>query len=98
MLKNYIDNLDNKCMLEIRLRRQKDFCKVEYFDGIRLNPDTLPDGKHMYHTRHSEDDISQPVAIAKEGTSVIVNYCGTIVTDKPLKVEEETRLMFVSWL
>lgn len=84
--------------LEIRMKRQKDIHKVEYFDGIRINPKSLPKGKHMYHTRHSDNDISQPVTIAPEGTAVIVNFCGTIVTDKPLEVGEETKLMFVSWI
>lgn len=84
--------------LEIRIKRQKDIHKVEYFDGIRIDPKSLPKGKHMYHTRHSDNDVCQPVAIAPEGTAVIVNFCGTIVTDKPLEVEEETKLMFVSWI
>ena len=80
------------------MKRQKDIHKVEYFDGIRIDPQSLPKGKHMYHTRHSDNDISQPVTIAPEGTAVIVNFCGTIVTDQPLEVGEETKLMFVSWI
>ena len=80
------------------MKRQKDIHRVEYFDGIRIDPQSLPKGKHMYHTRHSDNDISQPVTIAPEGTAVIVNFCGTIVTDQPLEVGEETKLMFVSWI
>ena len=84
--------------LEIRLKRQRDFHVVEYFDGVRINPESLPTGKHMYHTRHSDTDISQPVTIAPEGQVIVVNFCGTIVTDIPLNVKEETKLMYVSWL
>ena len=95
---NYNDLQGYKCNLEIRMKRQKDIHKVEYFDGVRVNPDTLPKGKHLYHTRHSDTDISQPVAIAPKGTIIVVNFCGSIVTDKPLNVSEETKLMFVSWI
>lgn len=95
---NYSELQDYKCSIEIRIKRQKEYHKVEYFDGIRLNPNTLPEGKHMYHTRHSDSDISAPVAIAPEGTPVIVNFCGTIVTDDPLTVNDEIKIMDVNWL
>lgn len=84
--------------LEIRLKYQKEFHLVKYFDGVRVNPKTLSEGEHLYHTRHSDDDISQPVTIAPEGVPIIVNFCVSIVSDVPLDVKEETKLMFVSWL
>ncbi len=84
--------------LKIRIKRQKEYHTVEYYDGIRIDGDTLPKGKHMYHTRHSDTDVSQAVTIAPEGTTIIVNYCGTIVTDYPLQVKEETKLMRVNWI
>lgn len=98
MLRNYNSEQDYKDHLEIRLKRQKDIHTVEFFDGMRLNPQTIPKGKHMYHTRHSDRDVTQPVAIAPEGIPVIVNFCGTVVTDMPLQMGEETKLMFVSWV
>lgn len=98
MLRNYGNEQHYKDHLEIRMKRRKEVHTVEFFDGMRLNPETLPKGKHMYHTRHSDTDVTQPVAIAPEGTPVIVNFCGTVVTDTPLKISEETKLMFVSWI
>lgn len=84
--------------LEIRLKHQKEFHLVKYFDGIRVDAKTLSEGEHLYHTRHSDTDLSQPVTIAPEGVSIIVNFCGSIVSDKPLNVKEETKLMYVSLL
>lgn len=85
--------------LEIRLKYQRKFHVVEYFDGVRINPETLPEGKHLYHTRHSDTDISRPLTIRKEGTPVIVNFCGSIVTDEAINVyEDEVKLTYVSWL
>lgn len=95
---NYSELQDYRSILEIRIKRQAEYHTVEYFDGVRLNPNTLPEGKHMYHTRHSDYDMASPVAIAPEGTPVIVNFCGTIVTDEPLKVTEEIKIMDVNWL
>lgn len=95
---NYSELQDYKCSIEIRIKRQKEYHTVEYFDGVRLDPSTLPEGKHMYHTRHSDSDMAYPVAITPEGTPIIVNFCGTIVTDEPLKVTEEIKIMDVNWL
>lgn len=97
---NYKDKevMDYASKLEIRIKRQKKFYVVEYYDGVRINPSTLPSGKHLYHTRHSDTDMSQPVTIAPEGVAIIVNFCGSIVTDEPLDVKEEIKLMFVSWI
>ena len=97
MSTNYSELNNYMGHLEIRMKRQKNFHQVEYFDGVRVNPNTLPKGKHLYHTRHSDTDITQPVAIAPEGQTVFVNFCGSIVTDKPLDINEETKLMYVSW-
>ena len=84
--------------LEIRIKRQKETHVIEFYDGVRIDPATLPKGKHLYHTRHSDTDMSQPVTIAPEGVAIIVNFCGSIVTDIPLDVKTEIKLMFVNWL
>lgn len=87
-----------KCQLIIRLKRRKEFLTVDYHDGVRVDPATLKPGQHLYHTRHSDTDLAQPRTILPEGRAVIVNFCGSIVTDKPLDITEETKLMYVSWI
>lgn len=97
---NY-QELRNQCyksIIDIRIKRQKECHEVEFFDGIRIDPSTIPSGKHMYHTRHADNDCCQPKTIAPEGIPIVVNFCGTIVSDTPLDVKEETKLMYVSWL
>ena len=84
--------------LKIRIKRQKGVHEVEYYDGVRISRDTIPAGKHAYQTRHSDKDCCQPVTILPENAAVIVNFCGTIVTDYPLDVKEEIKLMYVSWV
>ena len=85
--------------LEIRLKYQRDFHVVEYFDGVRLDDETIPEGKYAYQTRHSDTDWSKPVSIVPLGKKVLVNFCGTIVSDQPLNVRgDEDRLTYVSWL
>lgn len=96
MLYNYDPYKAEK--LEIRLKRQKQVRTIQFFDGMRLNPDTIPAGLHVYHTRHSDTDCTQPVTIAPEGVGILVNFCGTIVSEELIEVNEETKLMYVSWI
>ena len=85
--------------LEIRLKYQRDFHVVEFFDGVRLNDETIPEGKYAYQTRHSDTDWARPVTIVPLGKKVLVNFCGTIVSDQPLNVRgDEDKLTYVSWL
>lgn len=84
-----------KEQLEIRLKRQKDFHVVDWYDGQRV---AAGDGEHAYHTRHSDTDICLPLTILPEGQFCLVNFCGTIITKEPLNVTEETKLMWVSML
>ena len=86
-------------VLEIRLKYQRQFHKVEYFDGVRLNDETIPEGKYAYQTRHSDTDWARPVTIAPLGEKILVNFCGTIVSDQPLNVhDDEVKLTYVSWI
>ena len=96
MLINYAPSKAGK--LEIRLKRQKKTYMVQFFDGMRIDPKTVPECLHVYHTRHSDTDCSQPVTIAPEGVGILVNFCGTIVSEEKIEVSEETKLMYVSWL
>ena len=93
-LKNegYPDNL------EIRVKYQRRFHNVEYFDGVRVT--NVPEGKHVYHTRHADNgDMAHPVTIAREGKIIIVNFCGSIVSDEPINIKgEEEKLTYVSWI
>ena len=76
----------------IRLKYERKYYRCEYYDGMRILFDTIPQGKHRYETRHSDYDICHPVAIAPEGIPVIVNFCGTIVSDIPIPISDEKRV------
>lgn len=102
MVGNYIDlkNEGYQDNLEIRVRYQRRLHNVEYFDGVRVT--NVPDGKHVYHTRHADNgDMAHPVTIAKEGKPVLVNFCGSIVSDEPIDIKNadgEEKLALVSWI
>ena len=77
----------------IRLKYERKYYRCEYYDGIRILDTSIPEGKHRYETRHSDNDIAIPVAIAPKSKLVIVNFCGTIVSDTPVSVSEEKHIM-----
>ena len=61
--------------------------KGEFID-LRIDPATIPQGKHMYHCRHDDSgDWCTPVTIEKR---VIVNFCGTLITDTEIDFKGET--------
>lgn len=74
---------------------ERNFYRCEYYDGMRISHDSIPEGKHRYETRHSDNDVTYPIAIAPEGRPVIVNFCGTIVSDYPIPVDDEKRIMAI---
>ena len=86
--------------IEIRLKNQKKIYSVEYFDGVRIDRESLPEGKHLYHTRHADNgNMADPVTIRKEGMPVVVNFCGSIVSDEPINVyDDEVKLMYVNYV
>ena len=56
------------------------------FIDLRIDPETIPEGKYWYHCRHDDDgDWCTPVTIEPK---VIVNFCGTLITDEPIKFPE----------
>ena len=77
----------------IRLKYERKYYRCEYYDGMRVLFDTIPQGKHRYETRHSDTDICIPVSIKPEGIPVVVNFCDTIVSDMPIAINEETMVM-----
>ena len=66
--------------------------KGEFFDGERIDPATLPKGKFRYQTRHNDNcDWSTPVTI-RQGM-IMVNFCGTVISDTNLDLKEETEII-----
>lgn len=64
----------------------------EFFDGMRIDPDTIPAGKHWYQTRHDDyGNWSDPVTIIEEH-GIAVNFCGTLISDTSLGIESETEI------
>lgn len=52
------------------------------FYDFRIDPTTIPADKFMYHCRHDDDwDWTTPVTIERR---VMVNFCGTLITDKEI--------------
>ncbi|MBQ0024978.1 MAG: hypothetical protein KBT00_04565 [Bacteroidales bacterium] len=69
----------------------------EFFDGMRINLNSIPKGKIWYQTRHNDDlDMSTPVTIA-ERQGIAVNFCGTLISDTDLKLEQETDIEDVDY-
>ena len=86
----FIENAD------IRIRHKEGVKVVEWCEGVRLDKEDIPTGKHCYQTRHADNgDWCTPVSIAPEGTKVSCNYCGTIITDEDFELTEETALLFL---
>ena len=79
----------------IRLKNERKYYRCEYYDGMRLLFDSVPKDKHRYETRHPDNDVSYPIAIAPEGKTVVVNFCGTIVSDIPIAINEEKKVMVI---
>ena len=62
----------------------------EFFDGMRINLNTIPKGKVWYQTRHNDDgDMATPVTIV-ERQGITVNFCGTLISETDLRLEQET--------
>ena len=91
MEKNYHELIrdHHRDWCEMRLAYTDDTMMVEWFDGVRIDPRTIPAGKHAYQTRHSDycDNLSLPRTVLEENEVCCVNFCGTIVTDKPLDLK-----------
>ncbi len=77
----------------IRLKYERKYYRCEFYDGMRIAFQSIPQGKYRYETRHPDIDLSYPVSIAPLGKPIIVNFCGTIVSDMPIAVSGEKRIM-----
>lgn len=86
----FIENAD------IRIRHKDGVKEVEWCDGVRLDMESIPQGKHAYQTRHADNgDWCTPVSIMPEGVNISVNFCGTIISDEDFELKEETDIMFL---
>ena len=54
------------------------------FTCMRVDRTTLPKGLYMYEVRHDDDQQGDPVQI---GNWIMVNYWGTIISNKPIRLE-----------
>lgn len=89
---NYQDALENVELLGIKLSGSDEMVKGELFDGMRLHPDSIPPGKHLYWMRHDEGDMGTPVSISPK--SILVNFYGSFVADQKLPIAEETNITY----
>lgn len=68
----------------------------EFFDGMRIDPETIPSGKHWYQTRHDDNgNWTDPVTILRG--RIIVNFCGTLISDADLDLSTETDIIGVNY-
>ena len=69
----------------------------EFFDGMRINLNSIPKGKIWYQTRHNDDgDMATPVTIV-ERQGITVNFCGTLISEMDLNLEKETEIEDVDY-
>ena len=59
------------------------------FTCARVDRDTVPEGLYMYEVRHDDDQQGDPVQIANW---IMVNHWGTLITNKPLRLEPSERI------
>lgn len=72
--------------------------EVEWIGDTRVDVSTLPKGYHAYETRHGGSvDWCTPQTILPEGKRALCNYCGTIITNRVFPINDETRMMFISY-
>lgn len=60
------------------------------FVDLRIDSNTIPEGKYMYQLKHGSDDDMTPCALSNQ---VIVNFFGTFITDTPIIVEKNLTIL-----
>ena len=92
---------------KIKFNESKPDWKLELVldDGLIINADgyessyftdELPEGKHDYYVRHSDEDWTEICGI-KKNKGLTVNFWGTIVTDEELDFGEDNELYVVEY-
>ena len=61
------------------------------FTNERLTKESIPDGLHLYHLRHS-DDASRFSSLEK---CVMVNFGGCVITKEPIELGENGCITFL---
>ena len=78
-IKNDLRNFE---AVEKTRKKDKKLFTGQFID-MRVDPDTIPKGKYMYQTRHSDNGSwCTPVTVEPR---VLVNFCGTIITDEEIE-------------
>lgn len=54
------------------------------FSCLRIDRSTVPKGMYLYEVRHDDDQQGDPVQI---GQWILVNHWGTLISNKPIKLE-----------
>lgn len=74
----------NKAELR-KFKAYKKYSRTVIYEGefidVRIDPKTVPEGKFLYHTRHSDGDWGKPITIESK---VAVNFCGSLITEKEI--------------
>lgn len=78
-------NPNNAMQIELINDDTKEHYIGEYID-MRINRDTIPEGKYAYNCRHDDGDWVTPVTIEKG--RILVNFAGTLIVDKPIEFPE----------
>lgn len=60
----------------------------EFFDGVRLDPASIPSGKKLLHLCHADDDWSAPASVSPN--PILVNFCGSFVVSSDVNIDKET--------
>lgn len=62
-------------------------CGIEYeFNDMRIDRDTIPEGRYLYEVAGDNDSGGEPVRI-KAG--ILVNFFGTLICDDPLPLGDD---------
>ena len=56
------------------------------FTDVRISSSLIPSGMHKYEVRHDDECFGEMVQLAK---GIMVNHWGTIISDKPIKLDED---------
>lgn len=60
--------------------------KPMLFTDMRIDKKTVPNGMYQYEVRYDDDNVGDPVQIAR---NIAVNYLGTIISNRPIKLPSD---------
>lgn len=59
--------------------------ECEFYD-IRIDEESVPEGKYFYEVRHDEEDWGFPCQIKKR---ILTNFYGTVISDVELPLDSD---------